>query len=213
MDYTEVSQQLKDYFCNLLIAEYRTSEKNRQMIALLFDLVFCGETLLKIKDECLNVEKSVGKQLDIIGEWVGVDRNYDNSVIWDRSYFSFIDWQNMPNPLYQGGLSNYKNFEYLDGFTMTWKHLQDLKKASYQLGDNYFRQLIKLKIIKNSIKFTKKNIDDAIYTWSGGQVYTTWNTMQITYNHNLQSSMLIGLAKVKKCLPCPLGCELVTNLI
>lgn len=213
MDYAVVNKDLKKYFADLLIAQYRVSDKNRKFIELLYDLVFVDGVILQLKDECLNVEKSVGKQLDIIGEWVGVDRNYDNSVIWDRAYFSFVNWNDTPNTIYQGGFSNYKNFEYLDGFTMTWKALQDLKKASYQLGDNFFRQLIKLKIIKNSIRFTKKNIDDAIYQWSGGQVYTTWNTMEVIYNYNLHSSALIGLAMKKDCLPCPLGCQLSLNLL
>lgn len=112
--------------------------------------------LLQIQNGCLNVEESVGVQLDTVGEWVGLDRYYDNSALWDRAYFSFIDWNKTPIPLFQGGFSNYKNFEYLDGYTMTWKHLQDLKQAKYKLGDEFYRKLIKLKIIKNSIRFTKK---------------------------------------------------------
>ena len=31
---------------------------------------------------------------------------------------------------------------------MTWKSLQNVQQQTYKLGDNYYRQLIKLKIIK-----------------------------------------------------------------
>lgn len=213
MDYTEIDTQLKKYFCDLLIAQYRCGAKNRKFIELLYEVVFANNLALKIKNECLNVEESIGKQLDVVGEWVGVNRDYDNSVVWDRAYFSFIDWKHSPNSVYQGGFSNYKNVMYLDGYTMTWKHLQDIKQAQYKLGDDYYRNLIKLKIIKNSVKHTKKNIDDAIYTWSAGQVYTTWSTMKVTYNYNSTYSQLIGLAMQKNCLPCPTGCELDINLI
>lgn len=213
MDYIAINEQLKNYFADLLIAEYRCSEKNRAFIKMLYNLIFADGLALQIRDKCLNVEESIGKQLDVIGEWVGINRLYNNSIIWNRAYFSFIDWESTPNPLYQGGFSNYKNFQYLDGFTMTWKDLQDLKPQTYQLGDNYFRQLIKLKIIKNSIRFVKKDIDDAIYKWSSGQVYTIWEKMKVTYKYNLAYSQLIGLALQKNCLPCPLGCQLDIDLV
>ena len=213
MDYIAVNKQLKTYFADLLIAEYRCSEKNRAFIEMLYDLVFVSGVCLEIKEKCLNVEESIGEQLDQIGEWIGVNRLYDNSLIWDRPYFSLIDWGKNPNILYQGGFSNYKNVMFLDGYTMTWKHLQDLRRVSYELGDNYFRQLIKLKIIKNSIRSVKKEIDEAIYEWSAGQIYTTWDKMKITYNYHVQDSVIMGLAYKKNCLPCPTSCELAINLI
>ena len=213
MDYVETNDKLKKYFADLMIAEYRCSEKNRAFIKMLYNLVFVNGVFLQVKDECLNVEKSIGAQLDQIGEWVGVTRLYDNSVLWDRAYFSFVNWGQLPNVNYQGGMSNYKNFMYLDGATMTWKTLQDLRKKDFELGDDWYRQLIKLKIIKNSIRFTKKEIDDAIYTWSGGAIYTTWSKMKVTYNYRTQDSIIMGLALLKNCLPCPTSCELAINLV
>ena len=68
----------------------------------------------------MNVEKSEGAQLDQVGEWVGVTRDYDNSILWDKKFFAFIDWNKKPNSILQGGFSNYKNFLTLDGRTMTW---------------------------------------------------------------------------------------------
>lgn len=213
MDYAVINEDLKKYFADLLIAEYRCSDQNRAFIKLLYDVAFVDALALQIKNECLNVEESIGKQLDQVGEWVGVDRLYNNNIIWNRAYFSFVDWNKTPNPIFQGGFSNYKNFEYLDGFTMTWKALQDLKPQVYKLGDNYFRELIKLKIIKNSIRFTKKEIDEAIYKWSNGQVHTVWEKMKLTYKYNLQYSQIMGLALLKNCLPVPVGCELHIDLI
>lgn len=213
MDYIAINEQLKNYFADLLIAEYRCSEKNRAFIKMLYNLIFAGGLALQIRDKCLNVEESIGTQLDVVGEWVGVNRLYNNNIIWNRAYFSFVNWKQTPNPLYQGGFSNFKNFEFLDGNTMTWKNLQDLRPKTYKLGDNYFRQLIKLKIIKNSIRFVKKEIDDAIYEWSKGQVYTVWDKMKLTYKYKIGYSQIIGLALEKNCLPCPLGCELAIDLV
>ena len=213
MDYEATKEQIKDYFKNLLIAQYHSSENNRAFIDVLSELIFAEMLSLQIRNLCLNVEESIGAQLDQVGEWVGVTRDYDNSVLWDRQYFAFIDWNKKPNKMFQGGFSNYKNFMTLDGYTMTWKHLQEQQQQSFKLGDNYYRQLIKLKIIKNSIKFTKKNIDDAIYKWSNGQVYTTWDKMRIIYNYPIQYSQVIGLAIKKNCLPAPVACEIDTVLV
>lgn len=213
MDYEATKEQIKDYFKNLLIAQYHSSENNRAFIDVLSELIFAEMLSFQIRNLCLNVEESKGAQLDQVGEWVGVTRDYDNSVLWDRQYFAFIDWNKKPNKMFQGGFSNYKNFMTLDGYTMTWKHLQEQQQQSFKLGDNYYRQLIKLKIIKNSIKFTKKNIDDAIYKWSNGQVYTTWDKMRIIYNYPIQYSQVIGLAIKKNCLPAPVACEIDTVLV
>lgn len=213
MDYVATKEQLKDYFKNLLIVQYHCSDKNKAFIDALSKLIFAEMLSLQIRNLCLNVEESVGAQLDQVGEWIGVTRDYDNSILWDRKYFAFIDWNKKPNPIFQGGFSNYKNFMTLDGYTMTWKLLQNQSKKTFKLGDNYYRQLIKLKIIKNSIKFTKKNIDDAIYQWSGGQVYTTWEKMKVIYHYQMQYSQVMGLAIKKNCLPAPVACEIETILI
>ena len=213
MDYTAIKEQLKEYFKNLLIAQYHCSDKNKKFLDALSELMFAELLSLQIRNLCLNVDKSEGAQLDQVGEWVDVTRDYDNSILWDKKFFAFIDWNKKPNSILQGGFSNYKNFLTLDGRTMTWKNLQNVQQQTYKLGDNYYRQLIKLKIIKNSIKFTKKNIDDAIYQWSSGQVYTTWEKMKINYHYPIQYSQVIALALKKNCLPAPVACEIHTILV
>ena len=213
MDFKAIVEQLKKAFADYLIIQYRGAEKNRKFIKLMVDVVFANVLALQIKQGCLSVENSIGKQLDIVGEWVGVNRFYDNSIIWDKKYFSFVDWKKTPDLTVQAGYSNYINFLALDGATLTWKKLQEIRIASYQLGDDLYRNLIKLKIIKNSIRHTKKDIDNAIYSWSNGQVYTTWTKMGIQYNYRQQYSQIIGLAMLKNCLPVPCGCTITTQLI
>ena len=213
MDYEQIEKELKKYFCDLLIAEYRCSEKNRAFIEALCDLLLAKNLGLQIRDKCLNVNESEGKQLDTVGEWVGLNRNYGGGIVWDRPYFALVSWKKAPDIIYQGGFSNYLNFETLNGFTMTGKEIQEISANMYKLGDKWFRQLIKLKIIKNCTRHSKKNIDDAIYAWSGGQVYTTWDKMQINYNYNATYSQLINIAKQLNYLPVPTGCKVEINLV
>ncbi len=220
MDYLEELNKIKEWIKNLIIIQYRQSKKNRALIDLLVELIFSNNLVLKIRDLCLNVEKSEGAQLDVVGKWVGVDRFYNGIELWEHPYVSFINYTdiqnvNFPNNLdpMQGGFSTYTNFADNDGGFLTYKNWQDTRTAVNKLGDDIFRQLIKLKIIKNSINHTKKNIDKAIYEWSDGKVYTTWDVMKITYHYDVSYKNIITVATFKDILPHPTGCEIETQQI
>lgn len=212
---SETIDALKEYFSNLLIIQYRGAEKNRNLIKFLVDLVFANDLALEIKDKTVDVENSIGAQLDVVGKWVGVDRYYYKDM-WNHPYLAYVNYSNIRNNTYgqyQGGLSSYTTFEDNNGGFLTYKSWQAIRGKANQIGDEYFRALIKLKIIKNSINYTCKNIDDAIWIWSEGNVYTTWDTMQITYHYSSLYKELIMLAKDKNCLLKPTGCTLILEEI
>lgn len=213
--YQIILNQLEEYFCSLLIIQYRNSKLNRAMIKELVKLVFANNLALQIKDLCVDVNKSIGAQLDVVGKWVGLDRYYTGFALWEKKYFSFPSYSHIRsgnyNP-YMGGFSNYLNFNTLKGAFLTYRQYRNLTSAKNAMGDEFFRQLIKLKIIKNSIIQTNKNIDDAIYNWSDGEVYTTWtNPMQMTYNYKSSMKNIIDLAVYKNILLAPCGVEIVLN--
>lgn len=210
----EYDIQLKDvvkWIQDLLIMQYRQSRKNRACIALLVKLLFAGMLMYKIRDLCLNVEKSIGAQLDVVGKWVGVDRLYNSIDLWDRNFLSFPFYTTIKTNTYnefQGGFYNYTNFEERQGGFLMYKNWQDIRINVNKMGDDLYRQIIKLKIIKNSISFTRKNIDEAIWKWSDGNVYTTWSDMCITYHYTPDYEKIIDLAIYKDVLPVPTGCRL-----
>ena len=213
--YQEILAQLEEYFCSLLIIQYKNSPQNRAMIKELVNLIFANNLALQIKELCVDVNNSIGAQLDVVGKWVGLDRYYTGFELWNKKYFSLPSYSHIRNNNYNpymGGFSNYENFNTLTGAFLTYRQYQDVKTAKNAMGDEFFRQLIKLKIIKNSIIQTNKSIDEAIYNWSGGQVYTTWeNPMQITYNYNSSFKNIIDLAVYKNILLAPCGVEIVLN--
>lgn len=213
--YQEILAQLEEYFCSLLIIQYKNSPQNRAMIKELVNLVFANNLALQIKELCVDVNNSIGAQLDVVGKWVGLDRYYTGFELWDKKYFSLPSYSHIRNNNYNpymGGFSNYENFNTLTGAFLTYRQYQDIRTAKNAMGDEFFRQLIKLKIIKNSIIQTNKSIDEAIYNWSNGQVYTTWeNPMQITYNYNSSFKNIIDLAVYKNILLAPCGVEIVLN--
>lgn len=216
MDYEVELNNIKNWIKNLIIIQYRQSSKNRALIDLLVDLIYANNLILQIRDLCLNVEKSVGAQLDVVGKWVGLDRFYNGVDLWDHIYLSFPYYTTIQDSSYdtlQGGFSTYLNFADNDGGSLMYKNWQDVRTKINQIGDDYFRELIKLKIVYNHIDHTRKNIDDAIWKWSKGNVYTTWEGMKITYNYNEEYKNLMILASYKNILPRPIGCNIVIREI
>lgn len=214
MDYNLELQNIKDWAKNLLIVQYSQAKKNQALIELLVDLIFANNLPLKIRDLCLNVEKSEGIQLDVVGKWVGIDRYYNGIDLWEQPYTALVNYENISTSTYeqwQGGFSTFENFTQNNGGFLTWEAYQDVRTKVNAMGDEYFRHLIKLKIIKNSINHTCKNIDDAIWEWSDGKVYTTWQPMEVTYHYISDYHNLMELAIYKNVLLAPTGCTIQTE--
>lgn len=216
MDYIKDIEAVKSWARDLLILQYHQSPKNRALIDLMVDLTFADDLILKIRDLCLNVDESIGAQLDVVGKWVGIDRYYDAIDLWEQPYTALVNYSNIQDDEYeqwQGGFSTFENFSQNDGGFLTYEDWIETRTKVNAMGDEYFRKLIKLKIIKNSIQFTNKNIDDAIWKWSNGQIYTTWGVMEVTYHYPSELSNLMQLATYKNVLLAPTGCAILTEVI
>ena len=215
MDYEQILTNLQEYFANLIILQYRYAPENRALIKNLVNLIFANNLALQIRDLTVDVKNSIGAQLDVVGKWVGIDRYYNSSELWTKKYFSMPLYSAIKTSTYnqfQGGFSNYTNFDSPGAF-LTYKNWQAVRSKVNALGDEYFKPLIELKIIKNSINHTCKNIDEAIFEWSGGLVYTTWDVMEVTYHYDTSYKTVMTLAEYKNALPRPTGCTVNTEEI
>ena len=210
-----ILETLKQYFADLLIIQYRGSKRNRRLIEFLVELIFANNLALEIKEKTVNVDESIGAQLDVVGKWVGIDRFYYKEL-WTHPYLAYPNYSTIKSSdysQYQGGFSTYTNFADNNGGFLTYKAWSSIRAKANQIGDEYFRKLIKLKIIKNNINHTCKNIDDAIWEWSEGNVYTTWGLMSITYHYKPLYKDLIELAYYKNALLKPTGCNISLEVI
>ena len=212
MDYQVELNNIKNWLKDLIIIQYRQSKKNRALIDLLVELLFANCLILQIRDLCLNVDKSIGAQLDVVGKWVSLDRYYNGIDDWEHNYLSYPYFTTIANNTYdtfQGGFSSYTNFSDNDGGFLMYKDWRDVRTKSNTFKDDVYRRLIKLRIIKNSINHTCKNIDDAIWTWSDGNVYTTWGVMEVTYHYTPTFRNIMTFANYKNILPHPTGCNII----
>lgn len=212
MNYELELQNIKDWIKGLIIIQYRQSKRNRALIDLMCELIFASLLILKIRDYCLSVDKSVGAQLDVVGKWVGLDRYYNGIDLWMHPYHShpyYTTIQDQTFDEYQGGFSTYNDFADNNGGYLMYRDWQDIRTKVNAMGDEFYRTLIKLRIIRNSIDSTCKNIDDAIWKWSDGKVYTTWSTMELTYHYDKSYRKIMQLASYKETLPSPTGVNIV----
>lgn len=201
MDYLLLLNQLKDYYSNLLIVQYNGKPKAKATIEAFVDLIFAQMAIFQVRD-AFNIENAIGAQLDIIGEWVGINRFYEGQLFDFHPWFSLIDW-NDPNPdSLQGGFSTFETFNELEGGFLDY---QNINPTQNKLPDETFRTLIKLKIIKNNINHTAKSIDDAIYEVFDKNVYTVWDlgARELIFYYASEYNNILEVARRKNLLPCP----------
>ena len=66
---------LTQYYADLLIIQYRAAPKANATIKKMVEIILQNGILLDVLD-AFNPETCVGKQQDILGKWVGIDRYY-----------------------------------------------------------------------------------------------------------------------------------------
>lgn len=215
VDYDSNLEELKKFFEDLIIIEYKT-ERNKKLIDLLVELVYSNMLIQRIENETVDVDNSIGAQLDVVGKWVGVDRLYNNIDFWTRKYFAMPSYYQIRNNAYnefQGGMSTYTDFATVVGAWLMYDIYREVHNMAYSLGDSYFRFVIRIKIISNSINHCRKDIDEAIYNLTNGEIYTTWEKMGIIYNIPEKYNTVMTIANNKKILPCPTGCSITINVV
>ena len=208
-NYTDMLEELKSAYSNLLIAQYHQGVNSVATIKANIETLLSNMLLWKIRD-CWDIDDTelcIGTQLDIIGKWVGVDRFYTQIPI-DGMKLAYYDWNEIDEPIEmsQGGLQDWNNIRATDGAFMNY---YQIISVTSRMNDNDFRTIIKLKIVKNNTIISCKNIDDAIQIIFDDLVYTTWdNPMEVLYNYSPTKGVIIKLAEIKNCLPCPTGCKI-----
>lgn len=200
MGYIETLIQLKNYYANLLIIQYNGKPKASATIKLFVDLLYANMILLQVRDG-FDWRTALLAQLRIIGKWVGVDEFYKGQLFDFHPWFSLIDWDSEPDNL-QGGFSTFENFNTLEGGFLDYENINPTQN---RLPVEQYRILIGLKIIKNNIDHKCKTIDDAIWDYFKGEVYTVWNLENRTliYYYPSELNIIMQVAADKNILPCP----------
>lgn len=184
MNYKDILKKLQEYYANLLIVQYNSKPKAKATIEKLTSLIYADMILLKIQN-AFDWRTAVGKQLDIIGQWVGVSRSYNINLI-TKSKLAYLEYSKLVprviNSALQGGYSDYETFGDNNGGQLRYS---DLQLVTNELNDDAYRVIIGLKIIYNNINHTAGEIDKAIFGYFGQYLYTkdypTTSTSSLAY--------------------------------
>ena len=213
MDYTETLKSLLDYYANLLIVQYNGKPKASATIQMLANLILANLLILQIRDG-FDWRTAVGAQLDIIGKWVGVTRDYKGSLFWGNTFLAYPQANQLtPTDLtdtLQHGYSDYDTFDSDTGGVLTYDNLGFVEQS---LSDDDYRVIIGLKIIQNNLNHTCKNIDDAIWSYFGEEIYTTWQPHVITYHYPASMENIINVCNYKNVLLAPAGVSISLSQI
>ena len=76
--------------------QYRNKPKALATIELMVGILLQDDILLKVLDG-FNPETAVGKQLDIMGKWIGIDRFYSGGQLDDEEYRRILEFKSISN--------------------------------------------------------------------------------------------------------------------
>ena len=193
-----------NYYVNLLIKQYWDKTKARLTVETdIKDNVDLYNNILSKLTQAFSVENAVGKQLDIVGDYVGQKRQVNTLL---NQYLLAMDDLNIVLTQYDVGLSDINNL--IDGYVLD---LENLNVSNYSMDDETYRFFIKLKIANNNGKKTDESIEQVLYELFNGSIIFISNT-DMTINYILTSSTNENIKAIltnnKRFLPAPAGVDI-----
>jgi len=209
-------EELKKYYADLLIVQFQMP-KARAEIELYTSVLFpinqaSGNLLIKDVSDGFHVDTAVGKQLDIIGIYVGLTRFFLEIQFTEGLYFGLPDYLDFDLPTDIVGFSDYTDFETKDGDTLTY---DDIQNSQGTLPDDDFRLLLKLKMVLNHSNGSRRQISDSLFGAFGYdiQMDTGGAVMTMIYFYDESLQRMIGFAIDQDLLPKPAGVRLTSIIV
>lgn len=189
-----------EYYKELLLYQYINQYKARETIGLLVSQALVDLLPVEIS-KAFDLETATGPQLDIIGEYIGLDRVVEAIIV--RDYFTLDDYL---SPLTSGAF----------GFTDYTVPTQNATASMYlyiffdtptnSLEDNEYRLLLKLKSYLNSSLLSIYEINTALTELFGTGVFCADQTdMSLSYFVSSELSRIMQIAYNESLLPKPMG--------
>lgn len=179
-DYTQDIQDVKTYYADLLILQYRNKPKARETIKIGAD-IYLGDGVIFQLQDILDIDTAEGAQLDIIGKILDCPRVVQG-IYNDMIFFQFYDGEDsvgfstVGKP--QGG-----NF----------RTIQNYNQSEYSLPDDDYRFLLKFKSAVNVMRGSERGIDDALWNVFQGDVL-------LKNNHNLTITYIVSAERTLAAL-------------
>lgn len=199
---SEDTQELIEYYKNLLIIQYNNKPNAKATIEALIYAIVADSIILAVRDG-YDVDTAVGEQLNTLGKYIGVDRFYEG-VDLTGDFFGFADATNVggvsANII---GLNDAQNPDKEGNFLSS----DDTLSTNFILDDDTYRTLLRFQIIQNASNYSTKSIIDSINDTFDNVIVIDNQNMTGTYIIN-GSNSLIEVLIYKDLLPKPMGVRL-----
>jgi hypothetical protein len=197
-------QNMIEYYKDLLLYQYINQPKARATIGLL-----CSQALVDLLPKELysvfDLDTATGSQLDILGEYIGLDRMIESII--PRDYFTLDD--------YESPLTSETAF----GFTSYTAPSQNVSCSMYlyvfystannRLEDSEYRILLKLKAALNSSSNSLYDINAILSGFFGESIYCSDQfDMSLVYFTTKENARIMTIARNENLLPRPMGVEI-----
>jgi hypothetical protein len=174
-------EEIVNYYVNLLIKQFYDKPKARATIYAVVRQLIADQLPLAIQNG-FDIETSVGKQLDILGKYIGGSRRIQGQII-AYGYFNFTSYNGVGFDLF--GFGDYVT-------PQTGQHpflsYQDAQLSVYDLNDNDYRSVLKFLIIANNSRSSTKLITEAVYNYFGNDILVVDNkdmTMTVLFKTSI----------------------------
>ena len=184
VDYTQDIKDVKTYYADLLILQYRGKQKARDTIKLGVD-IYMGDNILFQLQDILDIDTAQGEQLDIIGKILDCPRIIQG-IYSDLKYFQYhVD----ENSLGFSTIGNPTN--------ATFKTIRNYNQCKYALPDEDYRFLLKFKAAVNVMKGSIKDIDETLHSIFDGDVLLK-NNQDLTITYLVSSAHTLAALAAKQ---------------
>jgi hypothetical protein len=195
---------LTNYYINLLIVQYHDMPKAKATVGVFCDEAVGSGIIGQVK-EGFDLDVAVGAQLDILGQYRGVQRAIYGLDL-SRPYFS-MPFVTDPNP------ETYPGFAFITDVAVGdyWLTVLDTNRPIYAMNDDELRRIIKLRAKTQSRFLSLEECDAILNEFFGTNLTLTDNgDMTITYYHSpSDSDTLYNIAVATNSLPKPAGVQLI----
>ena len=183
-EYQEQREQVKEYYSNLLILQYRNKQKARETIKASVDLYLCDGLVFQLQD-ILDIDKAQGAQLDIIGKILDAPRTVQGIYVGTKFFQFHVD-------------ANSLGFSTIGEPTnASFRSIKNSNLSVYTLQDFDYRILLKFKAVVNVMRGSMKDMDELLYSVFQGQAYY-YNNHDLSITFVLASDSMLAIRAAKK---------------
>lgn len=199
--------ELLNYYVGLLIIQYANQPKAMATINLLAAALMANGVYLDVLNgyNITGDNTAIGTQLDIIGKYVGVNRNFPELIL--ENYSAMITADDVASPPSSPPAFGFSTAATISDYEYNGTLIcEDIIATNEQLTDASFLTLIHLAIIQNNMNYSMGSVDALLFEFFGLDLRAEYpSAMHWVFFISGSLTSLLQAIIYKNLLPVPIG--------